>query len=182
MTADASYQVVVNHEEQYSIWPTARGVAPDGWRALAKTGTETECLDYIEKVWTDMRPLSLRREMEEAARAEPGKDDALPEWPAGPSLVDRLTSGEHAVSVVIRPEATVDGFWEAINRGFINILFGQTQGGTELTVALDPSLPPEDDGNSVRLTGRVTLDYEPIVCRITVDLRTFAGTGQVRRA
>ena len=69
MEADASedtttYAVVVNHEEQYSIWPSHRDI-PAGWRAEGKTGTRTECLDHIEAVWTDMRPLSLRRKMEE---------------------------------------------------------------------------------------------------------------------
>jgi len=57
------YTVVVNHEEQYSIWPAHREI-PAGWRAAGKTGTKTECLDHIETVWTDMRPLSLRRKMD----------------------------------------------------------------------------------------------------------------------
>ncbi len=59
------YKVVVNHEEQYSIWPADRENAP-GWRDVGKTGTKQECLDYIKEVWTDMRPLSLRKKMEEA--------------------------------------------------------------------------------------------------------------------
>lgn len=56
------YQVVVNEEEQYSIWLAERE-PPAGWRALDKRGTKSECLDYIEEVWTDMRPLSLRRKL-----------------------------------------------------------------------------------------------------------------------
>lgn len=60
------YKVVVNHEEQYSIWPSERE-NPLGWRDVGKSGTKTECLDYIQEVWTDMRPLSLRRKMAEAA-------------------------------------------------------------------------------------------------------------------
>jgi MbtH protein len=58
------YRVVVNHEEQYSIWPES-GELPIGWREAGKTGTKAECLAYIQEVWTDMRPLSLRRRMEE---------------------------------------------------------------------------------------------------------------------
>lgn len=58
------YAVVINHEEQYSIWPAGREVA-DGWKEVGKTGTKRECLDYIEEVWTDMRPLSLRKKMAE---------------------------------------------------------------------------------------------------------------------
>ena len=56
------YSVVINHEEQYSIWPADREV-PRGWKAVGETGTKRQCLDYIEEVWTDMRPLSLRKQM-----------------------------------------------------------------------------------------------------------------------
>lgn len=57
------YLVVVNHEEQYSIWPEYREM-PNGWQAVGKEGNKADCLAYIEEVWTDMRPLSLRKEME----------------------------------------------------------------------------------------------------------------------
>ncbi len=57
------YKVVVNHEEQYSIWFADREL-PLGWREVGKQGTKAECLAYIEEVWTDMRPLSLRKQME----------------------------------------------------------------------------------------------------------------------
>ncbi len=60
------YKVVVNHEEQYSIWPADRE-NPLGWRDAGKTGLKAECLAYVKEVWTDMRPLSLRRKMEENA-------------------------------------------------------------------------------------------------------------------
>jgi MbtH protein len=53
------HRVVVNHEEQYSIWPADRANAP-GWSDAGFGGTRQECLEYIERVWTDMRPLSLR--------------------------------------------------------------------------------------------------------------------------
>jgi MbtH protein len=56
------YKVVVNHEEQYSIWPAERE-NPLGWRDAGRTGSKAECLEYIKEVWTDMRPLSLRRQM-----------------------------------------------------------------------------------------------------------------------
>jgi MbtH protein len=63
------YKVVVNHEEQYSIWPDERE-NPLGWRDVGKSGLKAECLAYIKEVWTDMRPLSLRKQMEEAAKQE----------------------------------------------------------------------------------------------------------------
>jgi MbtH protein len=63
------YNVVVNHEEQYSIWPVDRDI-PSGWKAVGKSGLKADCLAYIKDVWTDMRPLSLRKHMEQAARNE----------------------------------------------------------------------------------------------------------------
>ena len=59
------YKVVVNHEEQYSIWLSSRE-NPLGWRDAGKIGAKAECLAYIKEVWTDMRPLSLRRQMDKA--------------------------------------------------------------------------------------------------------------------
>jgi len=53
------YVVVVNHEEQYSIW-AEEWTAPDGWRATGFAGTRAECLAHVAEVWTDMRPLSIR--------------------------------------------------------------------------------------------------------------------------
>jgi MbtH protein len=59
------YDVVINHEEQYSIWPAHRE-PPLGWSRAGKTGLKAECLSHIDEVWTDMRPLSLRKQMEQA--------------------------------------------------------------------------------------------------------------------
>jgi MbtH protein len=59
------YDVVVNHEEQYSIWP-AHKEPPLGWNRAGKRGNKAECLAHVEEVWTDMRPLSLRKKMAEA--------------------------------------------------------------------------------------------------------------------
>ena len=60
------YKVVINHEEQYSIWPAHRE-PPLGWRIVGKSGPKSDCLAYVKEVWTDMRPLSLRKKMEAAA-------------------------------------------------------------------------------------------------------------------
>ena len=56
----SEFKVVINHEEQYAIWPADRENRP-GWRDAGKRGTEADCRRYIEEVWTDMRPRSLRR-------------------------------------------------------------------------------------------------------------------------
>jgi MbtH protein len=61
-----AYKVVVNHEDQYSIWPAHRTNAP-GWRDAGKQGKKVDCLEFIKTVWTDMRPLSLRKAMEAVA-------------------------------------------------------------------------------------------------------------------
>ena len=59
------YRVVYNHEEQYSIWLAHKEI-PKGWNDAGVGGTKQECLDHINKVWIDMRPLSLRKKMEGA--------------------------------------------------------------------------------------------------------------------
>jgi len=68
----AIYAVVVNKEEQYSIWPIEKAM-PRGWRPAGKQARKAECLRYIDEVWTDMRPLSLRRTMDAASRQNPSK-------------------------------------------------------------------------------------------------------------
>ncbi|MDQ0273001.1 MbtH family protein [Cytobacillus purgationiresistens] len=62
MTQELLYKVVFNHEEQYSIWP-AHKKTPSGWTEEGTVGEKETCLQQIEKVWTDMRPLSLRQAM-----------------------------------------------------------------------------------------------------------------------
>jgi MbtH protein len=62
------YKVVVNHEEQYSIWPADRE-NPLGWQDVGKVGPKAECLAHIKEIWTDMRPLSLRKKMEEGKKS-----------------------------------------------------------------------------------------------------------------
>jgi MbtH protein len=67
IAANRDYLVVVNEEEQYSIWPLALAV-PAGWRATGFGGPHADCLAHVDEVWQDMRPLSLRRWM--AAQAQ----------------------------------------------------------------------------------------------------------------
>jgi MbtH protein len=64
------YKVVMNHEEQYSIWPAHRE-NPLGWSDAGKTGPREECLEHIKAVWTDIRPLSLRQRLEKARAQRP---------------------------------------------------------------------------------------------------------------
>ncbi|MCW2917367.1 MAG: MbtH protein [Actinomycetia bacterium] len=69
------YNVVVNHEEQYSLWPADRE-NPLGWTSVGQKGNKQECLAYIEEVWTDMRPLSLRKKMDALNVGASVADDA----------------------------------------------------------------------------------------------------------
>jgi MbtH protein len=61
--SEETFVVVINHEEQYSIWPEYKAI-PAGWKPVGKAASKQACLDYINESWTDMRPLSLRRQMQ----------------------------------------------------------------------------------------------------------------------
>jgi MbtH protein len=63
------FTVIVNQEEQYCLWPKSKDI-PDGWRSTGKVGPKPDCLQYVKEVWTDMRPLSLRRAVPEVARPQ----------------------------------------------------------------------------------------------------------------
>src|SRR5579864_3951690 len=109
------YKVVMNHEEQYSIWPSYKEM-PLGWKDAGKTGPKEECLAYIKEVWTDMRPLSLRKKMEELAKnPPPPPTQPDPNAPREKSLVDRLSEADSHVEVAVRPEKTAKGFKEALD-------------------------------------------------------------------
>lgn len=69
-----TYAVVVNHEEQYSLWPAGTTI-PDGWREAGRHGTKAECLEYVAEMWTDMRPLSLREKMAARTNSKCSKVD-----------------------------------------------------------------------------------------------------------
>ena len=66
---DTIFHVVINNEEQYSIWPAYK-LVPGGWREAGKSGDKASCLCWIDQEWTDMRPLSLRKVMDAAADAQ----------------------------------------------------------------------------------------------------------------
>jgi uncharacterized protein YbdZ (MbtH family) len=179
------YKVVVNHEEQYSIWPEYRE-NPNGWNDAGKVGPKAECLAYIKEVWTDMRPLSLRKKMEEMAKNPPPPPPA-DTTPKGPSLVDRLCDGDHHVVVSQRPEPTLNGLKEAIDSGYVRIKFTETKGGTELGFKLDKEASDlnganfENGAGKVRLVGGLTLDYNRVRCIAEIDLSTLEGQGHLEK-
>jgi uncharacterized protein YbdZ (MbtH family) len=181
------YKVVVNHEEQYSIWPDYKDL-PLGWTQVGRSGLKSECLAYIDETWTDMRPLSLRKKMEEFAKNPP-----LPHPPLDPdvrrekTLVERLCEGDHSVEVALRPERSATLFKEAINRQYVHIRFAQTEGGTELGFPLNQSTSDfsaadfENGKGTVHVEGDLTLDYVKVKCIADIDLSTLTGKGRLAR-
>ena len=181
------YKVVVNHEEQYSIWPDYKEI-PLGWKDAGKSGLKPECLAYIKEVWTDMRPLSLRRKMEELAKNPPPLPPAPdPNRPREKTLVEKLCEGDHPVIASLRPEKTVNAFKDRIDMGYVHIKFTETKGGTELGIRLDRNTLDlsqadfENQEGSAHLEGELTLDYVKVRCVVDLDLKTLAGKGRLVR-
>ena len=179
------YKVVVNHEEQYSIWPEYKA-NPPGWSDVGKVGPKAECLAYIKEVWTDMRPLSLRKKMEELAR-NPPPPPPVDNTPKGPSLVDRLCLGDHKIVVSQRPEPSVKALQEAIDKGYVRVKFTETKGGTELGFKVDPNALDLSGANfdkgtgKVKVVGNLTLDYVKVRCIAYLNLTTLDGVGNLEK-
>lgn len=176
------YLVVINDEEQYSIWRTDREL-PAGWYDVGTRGTKDHCLDHIETVWTDMRPLSLRRWMEQ--EHEPVAED---EWVDDlPPLVDRLSGGPHDLVFTSRPEPTPERLRRSLERGLVFLKFTGTRGGTELGVRLTSEdserlVAEHDQGrNPLLIDGTLTLDFVPVRCRAELDTGRLEGTGHLER-
>lgn len=180
------YLVVLNDEEQYSIWPADRELPP-GWRSEGTSGLKDVCLAHIDRVWTDMRPASLRRFMEQAERdLAAGVLPEADEWEDDqPPLVERLSTGEHPVEISLRPERTGPALREAIAEGHVFLKFTGTRGGTELGIRLDPDECSWDGADfdvpagEVALSGRLVLDFVPVRCLATIDLATMEGRGRL---
>jgi uncharacterized protein YbdZ (MbtH family) len=179
------YKVVINHEEQYSIWPEDRD-NPAGWNDAGKVGSKAECLAYIKEVWTDMRPLSLRKKMEEMAKNPPPPPSTEP-TPKQEPLVDRLSVGEHPIVVSQRPEASVKALKDAFDSGYVRIKFTDTKGGTELGIKVDKEASDLSEANfdegsgQVRVVGNLTLDYTNVRCTAKINLETLDGVGYLEK-
>jgi uncharacterized protein YbdZ (MbtH family) len=182
------YRVVVNDEEQYSIWADYEAENPPGWRDAGKVGTKQECLAYIEEVWTDMRPLSLRRQMEELAQRPPEPEPE--EWLRilnGESVVERLCRGEHPFELCLRPEPSVKRLKESVDQGYLRVKFTDTNPGTELGVHLDPDACDfagadfEGGAGRARAVGHLKLDEVEVRCVVEIDLATLGGRGRLEK-
>jgi uncharacterized protein YbdZ (MbtH family) len=191
------YKVVVNHEEQFSIWPAGRE-SPAGWRDEGMTGSKSDCLSHIKNVWTDMRPLSLRAKLAQAeARqssrpavetVEGGHESETSNGPTKDDLVNRLIARNHTVQVSIRPQATPERLKEAIDRGFVFLNFTGTRGGTELGIRLDPAVTDwkhadfQAGKGTAHLVGSLTLNDVRVRCVADIDLEQLTGEGHLELA
>jgi len=177
------FLVVRNHEEQYSVWPVGKDI-PLGWVDCGFNGDKQSCLKHIESVWTDMRPLSLRKQMEALANTPATQSPAAPE-PSAPDLVERLCTGSHKVRAVVRPENSDTAFKDALDRGFVQIEFTETQGGTVLGFAVDVEQSDlsqigdnKRNGQAV-IVGMLTLNFQKVRCVATIDLKKLTGEGKL---
>lgn len=177
-----TYKVVINGEEQYSIWPADRENAP-GWKDAGREGSKKECLDFIEEHWTDMRPKSLREAM---ARAE---NDSVEDSTKAPSasvtpLVERLSNGKHPLTYGRGGEGNRERLASDIQSRYVTIRFTGTQGETELGMSLvegtDIGAADFDAGTgSVHLEGELVLDFEEVRVSADLDLASLRGEGRV---
>jgi uncharacterized protein YbdZ (MbtH family) len=180
-----TYRVVMNDEEQHSIWLDYKQL-PNGWKDGGKAGSKAECLAYIKEVWTDMRPLSLRKKMEEDAKTPPPPPPLYdPAAPREKTIVERLCEGEHSVEVGLRPEKSAKVFKEAIDQGYVHMKFTATKGGTEIGVRLNRNSSDfsgadfENGKGNAHVEGNLTLDYVKVKCIADVDLNTLKGKGHL---
>lgn len=180
----AVYCVVVNHEEQYSIWPEDRDV-PAGWHREGTTGSRRECLDYIDEVWTDIRPLSLRRFLAERQREAAHSDGDVELLAEVEPLPVRLSRIESPIEAVAPAPFGLAGIRAAIEQGHLCVRFTDTEGGTELGIPIDPErsvLSAADlagGAGAIRVVGTLTLDFIPIRCHADIDLPTLTGRARV---
>lgn len=178
------YKVVRNHEEQYSIWPEGRD-CPPGWEEVGKSGTKQECLNYIEEVWTDMRPLSLRRKMENVTGDQgnhpPSREDRPED--SRDDLVTYLSQGEHPICAT---GGSAEDFLDRIRAGYVNLKFIDTRGGTELRVKLDPKASDmsrvdfTQRKGTVHLVGDLTMNFQPVRLVAEIAVESLEGVGRIQ--
>ncbi|MGH9348639.1 MAG: MbtH family protein [Vicinamibacterales bacterium] len=180
------YRVVVNDEEQFSIWPAAKRI-PAGWRDAGKQGLRTECLEHIRTVWTDMRPRSVRAAAEAARHVDAVSNaDTESQPPPEDDLVVRLAARDHPVEPLLRPDRSARALKDRIDRGSVHLRFFGANGTTDLPIRFDPRAVDTrgaDFGRQtgvVRFEGALTLNGVAVVCTAEIALDTLRGSGRLR--
>jgi MbtH protein len=173
------FYVVVNHEEQYSIWPSPE--PPAGWSVVGAPGSRDACLERIETLWTDMRPRSLRELMAAAPEPEP-EPSAEPE--PGPDLVTRLCRDQEVELELFGP-ASNELLRERLEQGVIHLRFPATRGETLLAIELDPATrelaAKLDELDELELCGSLQLDFVDLECRARVEPSSGRGRAALSR-
>ena len=183
MQADAPmrYRVVINDDEQYSIWPEQRE-NPLGWRDVGIAGAEAECLTWINDNWSDMRPAHVKRAAATMAAAAPAVELSLP---VETSLVDRLCSELQRVRLSRIENLRQLG--QQVEHGYVIVGFQGMQGATELGFSLDPARTNVRDADFragtgvIQLVGSVVLDGHALEIDVTAMLPSLDGSARVVR-
>lgn len=171
------YEVVKNIEEQYSIWPQNKEV-PSGWKKVGYSGEKDVCLKHIEQVWTDMRPLSLRKHIESMKTSSRVNNERL--QTDTESLVDLLLNKDvHAVSLPYQPVDMPD-FLDQLRSGICYIEFNEVFSQPQIAISLT-SENYELNANYILFKGSLTLDLIPIQCHCKFDSKNFRGTCRVKK-
>lgn len=175
INTDYEYVVVKNLEEQYSVWPIFKDI-PDGWYSCNFSGTKETCLSYIKEIWVDMRPLSLRKKMEQLSKTDQNTSEQH-NIAKVPSLISILSDGKNHPIIILSDNK--DKVLNQIQQGYIHIKFTDTIGGSCLTLELDQSITDIEcwDNNIINLEGELILDYQHVKCIIEFNVLTLQGHG-----
>lgn len=177
MSSDDRYFVVINHEEQYSIWPD--DAPPEGWTVVAGPDSKDACLARIEELWTDMRPKSLREFM---AQPEP-EPEPQPETeaPLESDLPARLAVEQELHLELFEPYTRARAA-EVLAGEVAHLRFPGTRGGTLLAIKLDDASRGQTlEGERARVSGTLELDFVACECAATIALSDGHGRGALRR-
>ncbi len=192
---DETLRVVVNQEEQFSIWPVERDL-PAGWNDIGFTGNKEACLDYIKKIWTDMRPLSLRQHMKELDENTPkphsnssvnGGSDPKDSYDDSRDIVDYLSTGDHPLTLDTYSGGQGVGLEPLIHQGYVVIRFLDTRGHTALGIRLERDRCVLDNCDfskhegKIRLVGTLILNDSRVRCTADLNLEDGMGTGHLDR-
>lgn len=193
---EMEYKVLINEEEQYSLWPADDDI-PQGWQAEGVKGPKSMCLDYIEKTWTDMRPKSLRKKMADARQVQQAdserrvsdkQESGSGQAEGNHDLVRFLCRGEHPLVAGVSSGTDVEAFKASVEKGFVYVTFTDTAGGTELGIKLDKRQLDTACADFkactgiVRFVGDLALNWQSLRCFATIDIGTLKGVGYLKIA
>jgi len=176
---DIEYTVVVNQEEQYSIWPSIKSV-PKGWVLGGFSGSKKECLTYIKEVWKDMRPLSLREDLVKRQEEIDSLVKAAKDLPAesleDSALVQFLIDGEKKIK--LHPNEYKNNSIEQIFRsGLFHLEISLGDYRTYLRIRCNPhdDLQPSNQSQFIHFSGFLEVDFTPLECQGSIDANTGDG-------